>query len=398
MIILDTSILRSFSPESSSADLLRAIRAADAEQVAVPWMVLEELAAQQAIKYRDKFKRATEAVEALKQATPWPLQVSLGQCALADVRAHWRSKWLTVVSEVPTSEEALREAAFREANSLAPCNIKKDLKTGSRDAAIWLSAVAYAREHPDETVYFVSANTTDFGTGAPYTSPMSEDVAGLDERFVHFTSMAEVAARFAERTTSDKEYAVSMLGSPMFRDEVAFAARDTFALPVDGSFSCTIATGLGNERAIVPAVGWETHQAAFGAVEAMETYRIGDHVWCTATVLWHLGGVVVTDRRPTGAAWGGCSWTTSVLFTPRGAESRLTVLRAETPLPLSDEAFDDLKMPLSEPPPLEEALAEWVGQLALNRYQRRELPRSYEGAVARKALLQQIRMGDTSAG
>ncbi|MFD5522509.1 hypothetical protein [Streptomyces sp. NPDC127066] len=52
---------------------------------------------------------------------------------------------------IPTSETALREAAFREANGLAPCKIQdggRSAKTGFRDAAIWLSTIEYAREHP----------------------------------------------------------------------------------------------------------------------------------------------------------------------------------------------------------------------------------------------------------
>ncbi|RPE39004.1 PIN domain-containing protein [Streptomyces sp. Ag109_O5-1] len=400
MIILDACILRSFSPESSSADLLRAIRTLDAEQVAVPWMVLEELAAQQAIKYRDKFDKAAQAVEALQQVSPWPLKASLGECALADVRAHWRSKWRTVVSEVPTSEVALREAAFREANTLAPCKTVKDVKTGARDAAIWLSAVEYAREHPDETVYFVSANTNDFGSGAPYPSPMSEDIAGLDGRFVHLTSMDEVAARFAEPTTVDEEYAVGILGSPMFRDEVARVSRETLTLPVDGSFSCTVATGLAGERVIVPALGWQTHQVALGGVNNIQTYHIGDHAWCTAIVRWNLGGAVLTSARPELTAWGACSWTTSVLFTPRGAESLLTVLRGETPLPLAEEAFDELKLPLSGSTPLEQSLLAALRSTVLNvnmpRFQ--EVVRPAESAELRRALIRQLQRNDHSEG
>ncbi|MFF0734107.1 PIN domain-containing protein [Streptomyces chartreusis] len=171
MIILDTSILRSFSPESSSADLLRTIRAVGAEQVAVPWMVVEELAAQQAIKHREKHEAAAQALESLRQATPWPLGMELPPRDLKAVRGHWRAKWGAVVDTIPTSEEALREAAFREANCLPPCKTSKGEKTGSRDAAIWLSAVEYAHQFPDVTVYFVSANTRDFGAGPPTPPP-----------------------------------------------------------------------------------------------------------------------------------------------------------------------------------------------------------------------------------
>ncbi|GAA3797240.1 hypothetical protein GCM10022403_033950 [Streptomyces coacervatus] len=409
MIILDTSILRTFSPESSSADLLRAIRALDAERVAAPWTVLTELCAQQAIKYREQYEKAAEAVECLRNTTPWPLEVPLGPCDEDAFREYWRSKWLEVVEEIPTSGEAMRQGIFRESNNLPPCRTVKGLKIGARDASIWLSAVEYAREHPDETVYFVSANTTDFATGAPYPSPMSEDLVGLESRFVHLTSMDEVAARFTEPITIDQEYAVAMLGSPMFLDEVVRVSRETLALPRDGSFACTIAAGLGDEHVIIPATGWITTKAAFGAVENLRTYRIGEQEWCTATARWHLVGAVLTELRlPEGvAAAGACSWTTSVLFTPRGAESRLTVLRDDTPLAISGEEFDAMDLPIraldASVTPVEATVEDLLQAAAreaavVNMSRARGIPRAYEGAAMRRAVGRQARLGDTSKG
>ncbi|WP_030570887.1 PIN domain-containing protein [Streptomyces aureocirculatus] len=167
MTILDTSILRTFSPDSSTADLIQAIQQVGIESVTAPWMVLEELAAQQAIKYREKYETAAQSIEMLRRTTPWPIDVSLGPCKLDGVRAYWRSTWREVIETIPTSEEALREAAFREANALPPCKTSKGEKTGSRDAAIWLSVMEYARKHPKDTVHFVSANTKDLAKEHP---------------------------------------------------------------------------------------------------------------------------------------------------------------------------------------------------------------------------------------
>ncbi|WP_432177018.1 PIN domain-containing protein [Streptomyces sp. Tue6028] len=389
MIILDTCILRSFSPQSSSADLLRAIRALNAEQVAVPWMVLEELVAQQAVKYREKYEVAARAVEALRQAAAGPLEVPLGSCDLDAVRAHWRTMWREVVGDVRTSDAALREALFREANVLAPCRNVKGFKTGARDAAIWLSAVEYAREHPDTIVYFVSANTEDFGGGAPYPSPMSEDLNGLEGRFKHLISMEQVAARFAEPTATNEALAASILGSEDVLAAVVMASGGTHVIPHDGSFSCTVSTGLAGEYMVVPALSWWATTAVFDEVDSMQTYRIGDQEWCTAVVRWNLGGSVITDTSASGSAWGGCSWTTSVLFTPTATNSRLTVLRDQTPLPLSDEAFEALGMPSSAPTKLERMVhatlraSTFDGESAYGRLQR--LPRTYEGALVRQA-------------
>ncbi|MEU0414387.1 PIN domain-containing protein [Streptomyces griseorubiginosus] len=409
MIILDTSILRTFNPDSSSADLLRAIRTLDAERVAAPWTVLTELCAQQAIKYREQYEKAAQAVETLRNTTPWPLEVPLGPCDEDAFRDHWRSKWLEVVEEIPTSAEAVLQGIFRESNNLPPCRTVKGLKIGARDASIWLSAVGYAREHPAETVYFVSANTTDFGNGAPYPSPMSEDLVGLEGRFVHVTSMDEVAARFAEPTTIDEDYAVAMLRSPAFLDEVRRASREDLALPRNGSFSCTIAAGLGGERVVIPADGWITNKAAFGAVENLRAYRIGDNTWCTATVRWHLVGAVLTHLRLDEGvmAAGACSWTTSVLFTPRGAESRLTILRDDTPLVVSAEELDaaDLDLPVrmldAGITPVQATIEDLRRAIAaeeavVNMSRVRGIPRAYEGAAMRRAVGRQARLGDIS--
>ncbi|QOV40194.1 DUF4935 domain-containing protein [Streptomyces ferrugineus] len=384
MIILDTSILRSFGPESSSADLLRAIRAIGAQRVGVPWMVMEELAAQQAIKYQEKFEAAAQAVEALRQATPWGLEVPIGLCETDSIREHWRDRWSEVVETIPTSNEALREAAFREANCLPPCKTSKGAKTGSRDAAIWLSAVEYARQHPEETVYFASANTKDFGDGTVYPSPMCDDIAGLEVRFVHWTDLDEVVTHFTEPTATDLDRVVGILNSPDVLKQVPPAVQAGGYLPVDGSFACNAVVGI-SENAIIPALGWVASHATVGAIESAQMYRIGDQEWCTAIVRWHLSGVVVSDQVG-GATASGCGLTASVLFTPNPEDSRLTVLRAELPQPLSNDAFNNLALPHVEWTRADTAVAELTSRatqvpFTLHPYRR---GRTYEGASVRR--------------
>jgi hypothetical protein len=48
LIILDTNMLWGVSPDNASVDLLKTIRATGVQGVAVPWTVMEELAAQRA--------------------------------------------------------------------------------------------------------------------------------------------------------------------------------------------------------------------------------------------------------------------------------------------------------------------------------------------------------------
>ena len=70
MIILDTCVIRSMPLDGSDAHLLRAVRETATERVGIPWMVMEERAAQLAIKYRDTYDKAAQALEQLRAVSP----------------------------------------------------------------------------------------------------------------------------------------------------------------------------------------------------------------------------------------------------------------------------------------------------------------------------------------
>ncbi|MEU0249750.1 hypothetical protein ABZ192_36670 [Streptomyces sp. NPDC006235] len=72
MIILDTSLLRSFALDSVSTDLLRTIRTSGVDRVAVPWVVLEELTAERAVPYREQCEKVRAALQSLHNAAPGP--------------------------------------------------------------------------------------------------------------------------------------------------------------------------------------------------------------------------------------------------------------------------------------------------------------------------------------
>lgn len=94
--------------------------------------------------------------------------------------------------------------------------MNKPVKTGSRDAAIWLTAVEYAREHPDETVYFVSKNTNDFGDGSSYKgrARLWRDIQELGDRFKHYASLDPVVAEFTQPTEVDDALVQEQVGTP----------------------------------------------------------------------------------------------------------------------------------------------------------------------------------------
>ncbi|MFD0208917.1 PIN domain-containing protein [Streptomyces hirsutus] len=409
MIILDTSILRSIGLQSSSADLLRTIKAAAGERIGVPWVVMEELAAQQAIKYQELHERAAQALDALRQGTPWDgRKVQLGDCDTERARNHWRAEWGALASLVPTSDEALRQAVFREANCLAPCRESKGQKIGARDAAIWLSAVEYANGHPEETVCFVSANTKDFGDGSSYPYPMNEDVARLGDRFVILTSMDEVAARFTEPTDADKSLVTEILQSESVESHIHETANAFFSTsgPV---FDCTVQAADG-ETLVVSTRKWGTIRAHFASVGKIQAYRIGDHEWCTAAVNWHLVGALDSDLF--GVVAGAAEWPTVVLFTLDRKTPRPTVLRETSPRPVPGDVAADLDVPVYDVTGVEQAVARaatngtfvelgtahsvdsagpirftmQVPQRRIATRRRGGLPRAYQGALFRSAM------------
>jgi hypothetical protein len=143
-----------------------------------------------------------------------------------------------------------------------------------------------------------------------------------------------------------------------------------------------------------------TTTAAVGSVEQTRTYRIGDQEWCTAIVQWHLAGLVLSALAPKGA-WGGATWTTSVLFTPNTDDPRLTILRDAPPRPLDYEAFEAMELPSEMATALETVMMGFTrAAYATVRRSQGLHPlrgqRAYEGALARDVAA--VRIGDTSVG
>jgi hypothetical protein len=347
LIILDSSTLRGVGLNSSSAELLRIIRAAGVERVGVPWVVSEELAAQQAVKYQTKHEKAVEALDALNAVTPWKPATTLPAADVEAVRAHSRRQLEQIAELIPTSDGALAEATFREANVLPPCKVVKDIKTGGRDAAIWLTAVEFARSNPGETVYFVSSNTTDFGDGSAYREPMARDLAGIDHRFVHLTAVDSVADRFAQRDDVSDADAAERLTTPPQRAAVSVIGdvKEQFAPKGPGEdfvpFRCTT-LGWDGKPVQDTAAGWiEIGAVWFQSVADVSGYRIGDHRWCVATVQWLFSGrVQLPGLRVPQTAAAMSLWKTRLLFTMSdAADAPVTVLRHFPGEPVPDQLW-----------------------------------------------------------
>ncbi|WP_159106748.1 PIN domain-containing protein [Streptomyces rishiriensis] len=356
LIILDTNILWK-GTETVTADLLKVIRTSGIDRVAVPWVVLEELTAQRTEPHREKYEKAAKALQSLKGDTPWPLP-TLPAMDLPRIQDHWRRKYLDVVDVIPTSEATLKKALIREANVLPPCkrvaSNERDggQKIGGRDAAIWLTAVEYAREHPDETVYFVSENTKDFGDGSEYPYPMNQDLEGLEDRFVLLTNWYEVMEKFTQRTEDVYEDAVrSLLSDPESLSVIEAESGTRLRVPRTGlhgpTFEATMGFFVEDEGTLVTteavrALGWvEAPTAVLDHVSELKAYRIGEHVWCIATVRWALGGpALLHDSLQVKGV--GCTWETRVLVSPTSADAQLTVLRGQDTQVLNKDPLDTL--------------------------------------------------------
>ncbi|MFD3920254.1 PIN domain-containing protein [Streptomyces sp. NPDC058595] len=364
MIILDTCILEKFALDSTSSDLLKTINTSEVDVVAVPDTVMSELVSHRVVSQREKHEKAVEALKNYEGSSPWPIRVPAPSLNLDRLTQYWSEKYGEIVSVVHASEGALREAFRREAMLLPPCKQveagNKDHKIGGRDAAIWLTAVEYARGHPDETVVFVSANTGDFGDGPPYPYPMDEDLAGLSN-FVHLTKFTEVISRFATPTHDVRaDAALRVLSSKgaahviqrEVRRELGVRQGHERVFPVEVTTSRTGNFNLdevdGGDLETVMVRGFTRPRVKLSSVSDVTAHEIAGHIWCSATARWLISGLVL-DRswRDTHRSRGpqvfpaGTTWETRVLFSTTQPDLPLTVLRtwpakAATPDDLAD--------------------------------------------------------------
>ncbi|MEU6675625.1 PIN domain-containing protein [Streptomyces sp. NPDC046925] len=351
MIILDANILYK-GPDTVTTDLLQTIRAAGAEKVGIPSVALEELVAQRVNPYRERYEAASAAWRKIAEDTPWSLPQSLPHVDVNRYAHHWRRRFESVADSLAANVGILREALTREMNILPPCKLvgtdgdNKGHKVGARDAAIWLTAVDYARNHPDETVYFVSANTHDFGSGAPYQHPMNEDLNGIEDRFVHVTNMNELVDLFTKKTVPDDAAVKTVLASP---DTARLMGREAFRRMRSGGFrrsvlasprfGCFDAEAIGQEPTV--ARGWvEKPLAQLEHIGEAKAHSIGDHVWSSVEARWTLVGIAELPMREQRVVV--CSWQTRILISTTKQDAEPSLLRSESPQPPSPETMEKM--------------------------------------------------------
>ncbi|MEU2179814.1 PIN domain-containing protein [Streptomyces thermolilacinus] len=333
MIIFDTNAVNLLSPSSPRADLIRKLRQSKHHRVAVPWMVLEEMAAHQARLYPDKHQAVLNTLAKLDAYLPWKPESSLEPLDLERLLNHWRDAYGEIFEVIETSDAAIRRAFQREAMALPPTKRAKDHSEGGRDAAIWFSVLEFLEQNPDEHVWFVTNNSDDFGDGSSYRYPMNEDIRGLENQLTLLKDFDQVVSRFTtEVSGADAEAAATeLLKSAAVRDRVAQTAMDLGSL--------TGFVGLGDDEAAEDWYAWLAQpEVELLSVTDVTGHEIESEVWYTANAQWMLYGPAVDEvEAPVG--YIACGWSMKVLFSARDDEAP-TLLTSEEPSPpdTSDES------------------------------------------------------------
>ncbi|MGW5926990.1 PIN domain-containing protein [Streptomyces anulatus] len=322
MIILDTEAVRRMSFDSAEARLVRVIRESKTDRVALPWMAFEERLAQYVLAYEEAHRAAMSAHRTLGRMLPNSADVAAPTLTdSARARQLWDIRLRELVDIIPTPPEAFQEALRREANRLPPANVATKHKGGARDVAIWLSAVEYARTHPEEKVYFVSGNTTDFTDGkGPYPAPMDADRDRAGANFVHLSALSDVLEPLAPPVDVDLRDVEQRL-----RDHSRYVQVQALLTWGGGSEGLSFP---------VPALQQSTGKVApvIFATERMlpfrtkllkvfdaKAYRLGEDTWCTAKMRWQFIGEPAEDQ---GLELACCTWTSHVMLSLAG-ESRV---------------------------------------------------------------------------
>ncbi|WP_436778352.1 PIN domain-containing protein [Yinghuangia sp. YIM S09857] len=321
IIVFDSNPLNRQHPDRSrNFDVLRALKAAG-YTVAVPRMVLTELTAHGVAGWADDRAKAISAIEAVNGhgwqtiAVPEPFKTQAAA-------RHWEQKLTDVLDVLETpeggAEEALRREAFRLKPARAAKVAGKDTAIGARDVAIWLT-VAKLLHDTDETVYFVTNNTKDFGDGTSLAAPMDQDVHGVAHRLHILADFAAVIENFAKPLSKDDDTARSevleLLSAGSARDLIqaaAYAATDRGIHGHRGSHRLVVGDE-GVLYAVAHDLRWLTEPTALlRSVDNMAGHQIDDRVWYTATADWLLVGIetpryeqpgVLGGLRPVVAQW-----------------------------------------------------------------------------------------------
>jgi hypothetical protein len=329
MIVFDTNAVNLLSPESPTADIIRKLRRSGHHRVAVPWMVLEELAAHQAELYPDKYRAVVNTLARLREVLPWDLKSSLEPLDVERLLNHWRGVYGEIFEVIETSGEAARRALAREAMHLPPAKRAKDHSEGARDVAIWFSVLDLLKSSPSEHVYLVTNNSNDFGDGTTFPYPMDEDLRGMEGRLTLLRDFNQVVSQFTETVPGDAAVAAAeqLLSSDAVREHIAKHASEVLNSPIGYE-------GLDKTDTVVRWTEWIfSPDVELLEVGDVTGHRIEGEVWYTAEARWLLHGhaVTVAEEAEEDGDSVACAWKTKILFSTADKAMEPTIVKDEEP-------------------------------------------------------------------
>ncbi len=325
MILFDTNAVNLLPHDGPRADIIRKLRQSGHHRVAVPWMVLEEMAAHQAKHYPAKYTAVVNTLAKLREVLPWELQSTLEPLNVERLMDHWRELYSEIFEVIETSGEIARRALAREALALPPAKRAGDHSEGARDVAIWFSILEFLKENPEEQVYFVTNNTKDFGDGVTYPYPMNEDVAELQNRLSRLSNFDEVVSTFTKTVSGEeaKGAADRLLRSLPVRSRVAQTAVEVLA-------STSGFTGLGSTGSVEWRGWFASPEVDLLSITAVKGHEIEGDIWYTANARWVLYGLAF-DGDESEPSYTACVWETKVLFSAQDGEETPTLLTPKEP-------------------------------------------------------------------
>ena len=326
MIIFDTNAVNLIPPDGVRADIIRKLRKSGHHRVAVPWVVLEELTAHQAKHYPEKYRAAVNTLARLRELLPWELDSTLEPLDLERLLDHWRDVYGEIFEVIETSGDVARKALTREAMALPPAKRANDHSEGARDVAIWFSILECLKANPEEHIYFVTNNTSDFGDGTAYPYPMDEDIRGLEDRLTRLVDFKEVVSTFTKEVSGEAAEAAAeaLLRSDAVCERVAQTA-------VEALESMVGFPGLGPSDAEVIWRSWlAAPEVEVVSVKNITGHEIEGDVWYTADAQWLLYGSAVSSDGED-AVSVACVWEMKILFSTIEEDDSLTVLSGADP-------------------------------------------------------------------
>ena len=337
MIIFDTSVLYGLNRNSPNFDLLMALKHSGSQPAGIPWMVREELVAQQVLEYESAHDEAEVAIAGLNRKTPWARAATLPSRDVENAKKYWRGQYEEVLNILETSSDSAKTALEREAYCQKPAKPNpgsKGSKGGARDVAIWLSVIDYLKENPTEKVVFVSNNVRDFSDGTNYPSPMSEDLGDMGPRLSLLTSFDEFISAFTERIEADSNRVKELLAY-LVGDSLTPIGHSANSMLRGGRFE-----GTRIDSGTFAAFQWRLWilppSAVVRNVSNASGHKIADAEWYTSTVDWILVGLTqpvllsMYQRDVSAIVQTACEWRTKVLFNI-GEDRKLTIVNFQAP-------------------------------------------------------------------